>query len=229
MLPCLWLLGQGLVSYLRHARAMRLFPRCVRADQPQQVADTVRLRASCSPRPSPGTGGDKSLVPGPQGRSTHTVTISSLSEAAGLPVSAMSLSPCRAQRAFSARSACSAFSGARGRAGFSSSSLSPSRRCRGRSCGRAWGAEARQEGRFVQRSGRPGLSQCPPGGIQAVTVNQSLLTPLKIEVDPQFQVVKTQETQEIRTLNNQFASFIDKVREAQPISGLPTVTPNKMA
>ncbi|KAK7809684.1 hypothetical protein U0070_010480 [Myodes glareolus] len=49
-------------------------------------------------------------------------------------------------------------------------------------------------------------------GIQVVTVNQSLLTPLKIEVDPQFQVVKTQETQEIRTLNNQFASFIDKVR-----------------
>lgn len=193
------------------------------------MADTVRLRASCSPRPSPGTGGDKNLVPGPQGRSTHTVTISSLSEAAGLPVSAMSLSPCRAQRAFSARSACSAFSGARGRAGFSSSSLSPSRRCRGRSCGRAWGAEARQGGRFVQRSGRPGLSQCPPGGIQAVTVNQSLLTPLKIEVDPQFQVVKTQETQEIRTLNNQFASFIDKVRETQPISGLPTVTPNKMA
>lgn len=45
-----------------------------------------------------------------------------------------------------------------------------------------------------------------------MTVNQSLLTPLKIEVDPQFQVVKTQETREIRTLNNQFASFIDKVR-----------------
>ncbi|XP_038199106.1 keratin, type II cytoskeletal 78 [Arvicola amphibius] len=124
----------------------------------------------------------------------------------------MSLSPCRAQRGFSARSACSTFSGARGRAGFSSRSLSSSRRCRGSSGGRAWGAEARQGVRFVQRSGSPGLSQCPPGGIQAVTVNQSLLTPLKIEVDPQFQVVKTQETQEIRTLNNQFASFIDKVR-----------------
>ncbi|XP_057647315.1 keratin, type II cytoskeletal 78 [Chionomys nivalis] len=124
----------------------------------------------------------------------------------------MSLSPCRAQGGFSARSACSTFSGARGRAGFSSRSLSSSRRCRGSSGGRAWGAEARQGVRFVQRSGGSGLSQCPPGGIQAVTVNQSLLTPLKIEVDPQFQVVKTQETQEIRTLNNQFASFIDKVR-----------------
>lgn len=47
-----------------------------------------------------------------------------------------------------------------------------------------------------------------------MTVDQSLLTPLRIEVDPQFQMVKTQETQEIRTLNNQFASFIDKVRVA---------------
>lgn len=51
-----------------------------------------------------------------------------------------------------------------------------------------------------------------PGGIREVTINQNLLTPLKIEIDPQFQVVRTQETQEIRTLNNQFASFIDKVR-----------------
>lgn len=54
-----------------------------------------------------------------------------------------------------------------------------------------------------------------------MTVDQSLLTPLKIEVDPQFQVVKTQETREIRTLNNQFASFIDKVRvnSLAPASG----------
>lgn len=57
-----------------------------------------------------------------------------------------------------------------------------------------------------------------------MTVDQSLLTPLRIEVDPQFQVVKTQETQEIRTLNNQFASFIDKVRikGLAPASGPPT-------
>lgn len=65
---------------------------------------------------------------------------------------------------------------------------------------------------FGERSGRPGLFLCPPGGIQKVTINQDLLTPLKIEMDPQFQVVRTQETQQIRTLNNQFASFIDKVR-----------------
>ena len=42
-----------------------------------------------------------------------------------------------------------------------------------------------------------------------MTINQSLLTPPKIEIDPQFQVVRTQETQQIRVLNNQFASFID--------------------
>lgn len=74
--------------------------------------------------------------------------------------------------------------------------------------------------RFGEGNGGPGLSLCPPGGIQQVTINQNLLTPLKIEMDPQFQVVRTQETQQIRTLNNQFASFIDKVRvqSAQPLS-----------
>lgn len=53
-----------------------------------------------------------------------------------------------------------------------------------------------------------------------MVINQNLLTPLKIEIDPQFQVVQTQQTQQIRTLNNQFASFIDKVRvnSAKPLS-----------
>ncbi|XP_049639438.1 keratin, type II cytoskeletal 3-like [Suncus etruscus] len=51
-----------------------------------------------------------------------------------------------------------------------------------------------------------------PGGIQEVTVNQSLLQPLNVEIDPQFGQVKTQEREQIKTLNNKFASFIDKVR-----------------
>uniref|UniRef100_A0A4X2L0R9 IF rod domain-containing protein n=1 Tax=Vombatus ursinus TaxID=29139 RepID=A0A4X2L0R9_VOMUR len=51
-----------------------------------------------------------------------------------------------------------------------------------------------------------------PGGIQEVTVNQSLLQPLNVEIDPQIGVVKTQEREQIKTLNNKFASFIDKVR-----------------
>ncbi|KAI5931636.1 Keratin, type II cytoskeletal 79 [Manis javanica] len=53
---------------------------------------------------------------------------------------------------------------------------------------------------------------CPPGGIQEVTVNQSLLTPLNVEIDPEIQRVRTQEHEQIKTLNNKFASFIDKVR-----------------
>ncbi|ELW71453.1 Keratin, type II cytoskeletal 1b [Tupaia chinensis] len=53
---------------------------------------------------------------------------------------------------------------------------------------------------------------CPPGGIQEVTVNQSLLEPLNLEVDPEIQRVKSQEREQIMVLNNKFASFIDKVR-----------------
>ncbi|XP_053413890.1 keratin, type II cytoskeletal 1 [Nycticebus coucang] len=53
---------------------------------------------------------------------------------------------------------------------------------------------------------------CPPGGIQEVTVNQSLLQPLNVEIDPEIQKVKSREREQIKSLNNQFASFIDKVR-----------------
>ncbi|KAM5287970.1 keratin, type II cytoskeletal 2 oral-like [Ctenodactylus gundi] len=51
-----------------------------------------------------------------------------------------------------------------------------------------------------------------PGGIQEVTVNQSLLQPFSVEIDPQIGQVKAQEREQIKTLNNKFASFIDKVR-----------------
>lgn len=52
---------------------------------------------------------------------------------------------------------------------------------------------------------------CPPGGIQEVTINQSLLQPLNVEVDPQIQKVKSQEREQIKSLNDKFANFIDKV------------------
>ncbi|KAM6154104.1 keratin, type II cytoskeletal 1 [Erethizon dorsatum] len=52
----------------------------------------------------------------------------------------------------------------------------------------------------------------PHGGIQEVTINQSLLQPLNVEIDPEIQKVKSREREQIKTLNNQFASFIDKVR-----------------
>ncbi|XP_048873230.1 keratin, type II cytoskeletal 5 [Brienomyrus brachyistius] len=48
--------------------------------------------------------------------------------------------------------------------------------------------------------------------ITAVQVNKSLLAPLNLEIDPNIQVVRTQEKEQIKTLNNRFASFIDKVR-----------------
>ncbi|EDL86875.1 type II keratin Kb9, isoform CRA_a [Rattus norvegicus] len=62
--------------------------------------------------------------------------------------------------------------------------------------------------------GRPGgfgPGGCP-GGIQEVTINQSLLQPLNVEIDPQIGQVKAQEREQIKILNNKFASFIDKVR-----------------
>nr|XP_037853008.1 keratin, type II cytoskeletal 72 isoform X2 [Chlorocebus sabaeus] len=55
-------------------------------------------------------------------------------------------------------------------------------------------------------------SVCPPGGIPQVTVNKSLLAPLNVELDPEIQRVRAQEREQIKALNNKFASFIDKVR-----------------
>ena len=52
---------------------------------------------------------------------------------------------------------------------------------------------------------------CPPGGIHQVTVNESLLAPLNVELDPEIQKVRAQEREQIKALNNKFASFIDKV------------------
>ena len=84
---------------------------------------------------------------------------------------------------------------------------------------------------FGARSGL-GYGFCTPGfgyrvggiggpaapSITAVTVNQSLLTPLNLEIDPNAQRVKRDEKEQIKTLNNKFASFIDKVLEtAQPL------------
>lgn len=48
--------------------------------------------------------------------------------------------------------------------------------------------------------------------ITAVTVNKSLLTPLNVDIDPTVHAVRNQEKEQIKTLNNRFVSFIDKVR-----------------
>ena len=46
------------------------------------------------------------------------------------------------------------------------------------------------------------------GGITTIMLNQSQLSPLNLEVDPNIQAVRTQEKEQIKTLNNKFASFI---------------------
>ncbi|XP_006122751.2 keratin, type II cytoskeletal cochleal-like [Pelodiscus sinensis] len=63
---------------------------------------------------------------------------------------------------------------------------------------------------FGYRAGGSG-GPCPPP-ITPVHVNPHLLQPLKIEIDPNVQSVKYQEKEQIKCLNNKFASFIDKVR-----------------
>ncbi|NXX96492.1 K2CO protein, partial [Centropus bengalensis] len=48
--------------------------------------------------------------------------------------------------------------------------------------------------------------------IAPITINEQLLQPLRLELDSNLQKVKFQEKEQIKTLNNKFASFIDKVR-----------------
>ncbi|XP_061470886.1 keratin, type II cytoskeletal 7-like [Rhineura floridana] len=77
------------------------------------------------------------------------------------------------------------------------------------------------KGIFGGRSYRGGVSYEPIGrfgdsrGIQSVRVNANLLRPLCIQVDPEISRVKEQEREEIKTLNDKFACFIDKVRHLE--------------
>ncbi|XP_014817652.1 PREDICTED: keratin, type II cytoskeletal 75-like, partial [Calidris pugnax] len=64
----------------------------------------------------------------------------------------------------------------------------------------------------------PALAPGTGGGITAVSVNQSLLTPLNLEIDPSIQRVRKEEKEQIKTLNNKFASFIDKVGYEEEIN-----------
>lgn len=57
-----------------------------------------------------------------------------------------------------------------------------------------------------------GSSAC----ITPVTINESLLVPLELEIDPTVQRVKRDEKEQIKCLNNRFASFINKVSERDP-------------
>ncbi|XP_041945710.1 keratin, type II cytoskeletal 8-like [Alosa alosa] len=55
------------------------------------------------------------------------------------------------------------------------------------------------------------LAVCPPHLTQVV-FNKSLLTPITMDIDPDYQNVRNHEKEQIKVLNNRFASFIDKVR-----------------
>ncbi|CAN8207323.1 unnamed protein product [Coccothraustes coccothraustes] len=57
-----------------------------------------------------------------------------------------------------------------------------------------------------------GPSWVPGAGITAVTINRSLLAPLDVAVDPELQELRREEKEQIKTLNDKFAAFIDKVR-----------------
>ncbi|XP_024074195.2 keratin, type II cytoskeletal 8-like [Terrapene carolina triunguis] len=50
------------------------------------------------------------------------------------------------------------------------------------------------------------------GSLAAVNFNRSLMSPIGIGLDPEIQSVKAEEKEQIKTLNNKFAHFINKVR-----------------
>ncbi|XP_039187951.1 keratin, type II cytoskeletal 7-like [Crotalus tigris] len=49
-------------------------------------------------------------------------------------------------------------------------------------------------------------------GIHTVRINPNLLQPLRIQIDPEISRVKEEEREQIKTLNDKFVSFIDKVK-----------------
>ncbi|XP_029422753.1 keratin, type II cuticular Hb5-like [Nannospalax galili] len=65
-------------------------------------------------------------------------------------------------------------------------------------------------GGFGYRVG--GLCGPTPPCITTVSVNESLLTPLNLELDPNAQCVKHEEKEQMKGLNSRFAAFISKVR-----------------
>uniref|UniRef100_A0A8C2UQ70 IF rod domain-containing protein n=1 Tax=Chinchilla lanigera TaxID=34839 RepID=A0A8C2UQ70_CHILA len=63
--------------------------------------------------------------------------------------------------------------------------------------------------RFGYRSG--GVCGPSPPCITSVSISESLLTPLNLDIDPNAQCVKQEEKEQIKCLNSRFAAFIDKV------------------
>lgn len=62
-----------------------------------------------------------------------------------------------------------------------------------------------------QGAGQGSAHPAAGGGIEEVHVNTNLLRPIQVQVDPEFQRMRSDEKEQIKTLNSKFASFIDKV------------------
>ncbi|KAM8990918.1 keratin, type II cytoskeletal 8-like [Ara ararauna] len=82
----------------------------------------------------------------------------------------------------------------------------------GSTCGRFAGREVLGGSTFGEEGAGQGLGQAGVSrGIEEVRVNTNLLRPIEVQVDPEFQRVRSDEKEQIKDLNNKFASFIDKV------------------
>lgn len=62
-----------------------------------------------------------------------------------------------------------------------------------------------------------GYSSFRGDSIRGVTINEKLLKPLHVGVDPQEHEARNHEREEMKTLNDQFACFIDKVSEQRSL------------
>ncbi|XP_075593677.1 LOW QUALITY PROTEIN: keratin, type II cytoskeletal 8-like [Balearica regulorum gibbericeps] len=87
----------------------------------------------------------------------------------------------------------------------------------GSMCGRSSGREVLGGGLGRSAFGEQGAGQSfgqagVSRGIEEVRVNTNLLRPIQVQVDPEFQRVRSDEKEQIKALNNKFASFIDKVQ-----------------
>uniref|UniRef100_A0A8C2Z275 Keratin 5 n=1 Tax=Cyclopterus lumpus TaxID=8103 RepID=A0A8C2Z275_CYCLU len=77
----------------------------------------------------------------------------------------------------------------------------------------SFGRQGMGGGGFSYPSFSGGISGGSMGAtITAIQSNMSLLAPLNLLIDPNIQIVRTEEKEQIKTLNNRFAGFIDKVR-----------------
>uniref|UniRef100_A0A8C8A3T5 IF rod domain-containing protein n=1 Tax=Otus sunia TaxID=257818 RepID=A0A8C8A3T5_9STRI len=68
--------------------------------------------------------------------------------------------------------------------------------------------------------GYPRLGCCGSRSLGGNAVNEHLLRPLRLELDPNLQSMKYQEKEQIKILNNKFAFFIDKARGEMPVQFL---------